>query len=59
MAINPLCPAFIDPPDPHYGTLDEWLAYREDLRRMTVPGLKPFLDEADDVIARLNTDAPR
>jgi hypothetical protein len=35
VAVNPLCPAFIDPPDPHYGSLDEWLAFREDLLRST------------------------
>jgi hypothetical protein len=52
MAVNPLCPAFIDPPGP-YASLDEWLTYREGLRRMTVPGLKPFLDEADEAIAHL------
>ena len=52
MAVNKLCPAFIDPPGP-YASLDEWLTYREGLRRMTVPGLKPFLDEADEVIAHL------
>jgi hypothetical protein len=56
MAINPATPAFIDPPGP-YATLQEWLDYREELRRMNVPAtavrLKPFIDEADENIARL------
>jgi hypothetical protein len=58
MAVNPAAPAFIDPPGP-YASLQEWIDYREELRRMNVPatavGLKPFLDEADDVIARLRS----
>ena len=57
MATNPATPAFIDPPGP-YATLDEWLVYREELRHMNVPatavGLKPFIDEADENIARLS-----
>ena len=56
MAINPATPALIDPPGP-YATLQEWLDYRQELRRMNVPatavGLKPFIDEADENIARL------
>ena len=53
MAINPKCPALIDPPGP-YALLAEWLEYREELRRMDVPGLAPFICEADAVIARLS-----
>jgi hypothetical protein len=57
MAINPATPAFVDAPGP-YATLKEWLAYREELRRINVPatavGLKPFIDEADENIARLS-----
>jgi hypothetical protein len=51
-AINPSCPAFIDPPGP-YATLDEWLAYLADLQRLDVPGLRPFIREAEANIARL------
>jgi hypothetical protein len=53
MAINPKCPALIDPPGP-YAPLAEWLDYREELRRLEVTGLGPFLDEAEAVIARLS-----
>jgi hypothetical protein len=53
MAINPLCPALIDPPGP-YASLQEWLAYRDDLRRSNLPGLAPFIREADANIARLS-----
>ena len=51
MATNPATPAFIDPPGP-YATLKEWIDYREELRRIN--GLKPFIDEADENIARLS-----
>jgi hypothetical protein len=51
MAVNAATPAFIDPP--YYGTLQEWIAYRDDLRRWNLPGLKPFIREADANIRRL------
>jgi hypothetical protein len=44
-------PAFIDPPGP-YAPLEEWLEYREPLRRLDVPGLAPFIREATANIAR-------
>ena len=52
MAVNPRCPAFIDPPGP-YATLAEWISFRAELARMDVPGLGPFIREADRAIARL------
>jgi hypothetical protein len=45
-------PALIDPPGP-YATREEWLEYRDDLRRSSLPGLGPFIREADRNIARL------
>jgi hypothetical protein len=33
MAVNSKCKAFVDPPGP-YASLEEWLAYLEDLRRI-------------------------
>jgi hypothetical protein len=51
MAVNSKTPAFIDPP--YYGDLTEWLAYREELLRSDLPGLAPFIREADVNIARL------
>jgi hypothetical protein len=54
MAVNPAVPAFIDPPDPIYGSLEEWLAYRADLQALAhLPGIQTFFDEADEIIARL------
>lgn len=52
MAVNPEYKAFVDPPGP-YASLQEWLDYRGDLRRLDVPGLAPFIREADANIARL------
>jgi hypothetical protein len=52
MAVNSKCPALIDPPAPD-APLAEWLDYREDLRRSGLPGLWPFVREADAIIARL------
>jgi hypothetical protein len=46
-------PAFIDPPSP-YAPLAEWIAFREELRQMTAPGVERFIQQADDVIARLS-----
>jgi hypothetical protein len=55
MAVNPITPALIDTP-PHDATLEEWLAYRDDLRALAnLPGIERFFDEADDVIARLTS----
>jgi hypothetical protein len=45
-------PAFIDPP--YWGDLADWVQYRDDLRRMDVPGLAPFIREANANIARLS-----
>jgi hypothetical protein len=55
MAINPATPALIDPP--YWGDLQEWVRYRDELAQSGLPGLKPFLDEADDVIASLTPPA--
>jgi hypothetical protein len=52
MAVNSKCPALIDPPGP-YAPLEEWIEYREGLRRMNVPGLAPFIRQAEAMIARL------
>ena len=46
-------PALIDPPGP-YAPLEEWLEYRAELARMDVPGLAPFIREANPYIARLS-----
>jgi hypothetical protein len=53
MAYNSKTPALIDPPG-LYASLQEWLDYRDDLRRSNLPGLKPFIREADANIARLH-----
>ena len=53
MAINPACPAFIDPP--YYGDFTEWLAFREALLRSDLPGVGVFIREADENIARLRS----
>ena len=45
--------ALIDPPSELYSSLDEWLQYRDDLRQSGIPGIAPFIREADVVIARL------
>ena len=45
--------AFIDPPGP-YAPLQEWLDYRAELERSTLPNLGPFKREADAEIARLS-----
>jgi hypothetical protein len=45
-------PAFIDPPS-SYAPIEEWLAYRDDLARLDVPGLASFIREATANIARL------
>jgi hypothetical protein len=53
MAINPVVPAFIDPP--YWGGLQDWLDYRDELRRLApLPGLGPFVREADEKIAHLS-----
>jgi hypothetical protein len=44
--------ALIDPPE-RGATLDEWIAHRDDLRRSGIPGIAPFIREADAHIARL------
>jgi hypothetical protein len=44
-------PALIDPPGP-YAPLAEWLDYRDELQDMDLPGLAPFIREADANIAR-------
>jgi hypothetical protein len=51
VAINSKCPAFIDPP--YWGDLQDWIDYREDLMRSDLPGVAPFVREADEYIARL------
>jgi hypothetical protein len=45
--------AFIDPPDPVFGSLQEWAAYRAALRRSGLPGLEPFIAQADKIIESL------
>jgi SPP1 gp7 family putative phage head morphogenesis protein len=46
-------PALIDPPGP-YASLEEWQQYRAELERMDVPGLAPFIRQADANVARLS-----
>jgi hypothetical protein len=53
MATNSKLKALVDPP--YGGDLQEWIRYRDDLRRMDVPRLAPFIAEADDIIARLRS----
>jgi hypothetical protein len=54
MAFNPITPALIDTP-PHDATLEEWLAYRDDLQALAhLPGITTFFDEADANIAWLS-----
>ena len=53
MATNQHCPALIDPPAPD-APFAEWLAFRDELARMTVPGTAPFIRQADRIIARLS-----
>jgi hypothetical protein len=43
-------PVLIDPPGP-YAPLEEWVEYREELRRMDVPGLWRFIRQADAMLA--------
>jgi hypothetical protein len=54
MAYNSKCPALIDPPGP-YAPLQKWRDYRDELRRSDLPGLAPFIREADATIARLRS----
>ena len=51
MAISLTCPAFIDPPGP-YASVQEWLAFRDELRRSGLPGIAPFIRAASATIAR-------
>jgi hypothetical protein len=44
---------FIDPPDPVFGSLQEWAEYRAALRRSGLPGLEPFITQADKIIEGL------
>ena len=54
MAHNAATPAFIDPPDPVYGSLDEWLTYRAELQNLAhLPGIDDFVAEADEIIEGL------
>jgi len=48
-----IAPALIDPPMPD-ATLEEWQQYYAELLRLDVPGLGPFLREAELNIARLS-----
>jgi hypothetical protein len=45
-------PAFIDPPGP-FAPLEEWIVYRDELHRSGIPGIAPYIREADCHIARL------
>ena len=45
-------PAFIDPPGP-FGTLQEWIEFRDSLQRSGIPHIAPFIREANREIARL------
>ena len=49
--IRTVVPAFIDPP--YGGDLAEWIEYRADLLHMDVPGLEPFIRQANRYIRRL------
>jgi hypothetical protein len=49
---------FIDPPDAVFGSLQEWAAYRAALRTLGLPGLEPFIAQADKIIESLLRLAP-
>ena len=49
---NFVVPALIDPPGP-FASSEEWIEFRDDLRRLDVRGLAPFIREANANIARL------
>jgi hypothetical protein len=57
MAYSRLVPALIDPPGP-YAPLEEGILFRDSLARLDVPGLRPFIREADRNIAHLTTHPP-
>jgi hypothetical protein len=46
-------PALIDPPGP-FAPVEEWIEYRNELARSNIPGVAPYIREADREIARLN-----
>jgi hypothetical protein len=52
MAISSNCPAFVDEPSP-YAPVEEWIEFRDDLLRSGLPGIAPFIREANRAIARL------
>jgi hypothetical protein len=63
MAYNSKTPALIDPPGP-YAPLEEWINYRDELARSDLPGLAPFIREANANIGRgcgaaINSPPPR
>jgi hypothetical protein len=58
MAINPQCPAFVDPPSV-YAPIAEWVSYRDSLVASGLPGVEVFVAEATDAIAaRQGNDPP-
>ena len=52
-----IAPALIDPPDPIYGSLAEWLEFRDDLLKSGIPHIEPFIAKANRIIKRLSRPA--
>lgn len=51
MAFNKLCPALVDPPWCD-APVQEWIDFRNELQASNLPGIQPFIDKANEQIAR-------